>query len=96
EKSKKSCERWKCRTRGQNVRNDCKTEMPYAQRHSKVSESDGCPSGYAGRMGETVSAQRHSKVSESDGCPKCTERLSKIMRLFSRLHKPRGIHRTRR
>ncbi|MFA6476682.1 MAG: hypothetical protein WCV67_00145 [Victivallaceae bacterium] len=38
EKSKKSCERWKCRTRGQNVRNDCKTEMPYAQRHSKVSE----------------------------------------------------------
>ena len=25
---------------------------------------DGCPSGYAGRMGETVYAQRHSKVSE--------------------------------
>ncbi|MFA6479129.1 MAG: hypothetical protein WCV67_12480 [Victivallaceae bacterium] len=34
-----------------------------------MSESDGCPSGYAGRMGETVYAQRHSKVSESDGCP---------------------------
>ncbi|MFA6480684.1 MAG: hypothetical protein WCV67_20410, partial [Victivallaceae bacterium] len=44
-------------------------EMPCAQRHSKVSESDGCPSGYAGRIGKTVSAQRHSKVSESDGCP---------------------------
>jgi hypothetical protein len=43
--------------------------MSCAQRHSKVSESDGCPSGYACRMGETVSAQRHSKVSESDGCP---------------------------
>ena len=25
-------------------------------------KSDGCPSGYAGRMGETAFAQRHSKV----------------------------------
>ena len=41
-----------------------KNERRCTQRHSKVSESDGCPSGYAGRMGETVSAQRHSKVSE--------------------------------
>ncbi|MFA6480436.1 MAG: hypothetical protein WCV67_19155 [Victivallaceae bacterium] len=44
EKSEKSCERWKYRTRRQNVRNDCKTEKHCAQRHSKVSESDGCPS----------------------------------------------------
>ena len=38
EKSRKSCERWKCRTSCQNVRNDCKTEKHCAQRHSKVSE----------------------------------------------------------
>ncbi|MFA6101287.1 MAG: hypothetical protein WCV67_02700 [Victivallaceae bacterium] len=42
-----------------------KSKKHYVQRHSKVSESDGCPSGYAGRMGETVYAQRLSKVSES-------------------------------
>ena len=35
-----------------------------AQALSKVSESGGCPTGYAGRMGETAYAQRHSKVSE--------------------------------
>ncbi|MFA6480804.1 MAG: hypothetical protein WCV67_21010 [Victivallaceae bacterium] len=46
-----------------------KYESSCAERLSKASESDGCPSGYAGRMGETVSVQRHSKVSESDGCP---------------------------
>ena len=43
-----------------------KTNNRCAQRHSKVSESDGCPSGNAGRMGEIVSAQRHSKLSESE------------------------------
>ena len=48
----------------QDVQNGCKTENGCVQGHSKVSESDGCPSGYAGRMGETVYAQRHSKVSE--------------------------------
>ena len=31
--------------------------------------ADGCPSGNAGRTGQTVSAQGHSKVSESGGCP---------------------------
>jgi|GEM_PF-6644990 len=55
-----------------------KNENRYAQRHSKVSESDGCPSGYAGRMGETVSAQRHSKVSE---------RLSKMAHKTHRTHR---------
>gem|GEM_PF-7084655 len=53
-----------CRTGVQSVGVVIKNESRCAQRHSKVSESDGCPSGYAGRMGETVSAQRHSKVSE--------------------------------
>ena len=41
-----------------------------AQEHSKISESGGCPSDYAGRMGAgTASAQGHSKISESGGCP---------------------------
>ena len=35
-----------------------------AQEHSKLSESGGCPDGYAGRMGETAYVQRHSKLSE--------------------------------
>jgi len=39
------------------VPNGGKTEKHCAQRHSKVSESDGCPPGYAGRMGETAFAQ---------------------------------------
>ncbi|MFA6104649.1 MAG: hypothetical protein WCV67_18870 [Victivallaceae bacterium] len=38
--SEKSCERWKCRTGGQNVRNVYKTEKYCAQRHSNVSECD--------------------------------------------------------
>ena len=38
------------------------------QRHSKVSESGGCPACSAG-AGQNSSAQRYSKVSESGGCP---------------------------
>ena len=59
-----------------------------------MSESDGCPSGYAGRMGETVYVQRHSKVSESDGCPSgyaghmggtvYVQRLSKVSELVAK------------
>ena len=54
------------------VQNDCKAENGCAQPVSKVSEWDGCPSGYAGRMGETVYAQRLSPaVAGSEcGCPK--------------------------
>ncbi|MFA6104863.1 MAG: hypothetical protein WC721_21950 [Victivallaceae bacterium] len=48
----------KCRAYVQNV------DMVYAQEHSNVSESGGCPSGNAGRMGKTASAQEHSNVSE--------------------------------
>ena len=58
------------KTRSQNGNDEIgRLEPTYAQGHSKISESGGCPSGNAGRMGETAPAQEHSKISESDGCP---------------------------
>jgi hypothetical protein len=73
EKSKKSCERWKCRTRGQNVRNDCKTEKHCAQRYSKISE-------WLSKTHKPHSTHgtRISKTVERSMCPKCRSRLSKM------------------
>jgi DNA-binding CsgD family transcriptional regulator len=54
---------------GSNENNGNKTEKTNntsAQRHSKVSESGGCPSVYAGRMGETASARRFAKMSRKE------------------------------
>ena len=55
------------------VQNNCRIEKHYAQRHSKVSESDGCPSGYAGRMdrdGRRVQNGFSAVPPVPDGCPK--------------------------
>ena len=68
--SEKSGERGKYRTRGQNVRNDCKTEKHYAQRLSKVSESGGCPAGYAGREGVSQMGENLKSIMLND-TPKC-------------------------